>query len=108
MYITKHLLAAILCILLTLEALAQTPADATRHPKREFRAAWIQTVNGQFKGIPTEQMKGTLIAQLNSLHEAGFNAVIFQVRPEADALYASRLEPWSRYLTGTQGQAPTP
>ena len=108
MYITKHLLAAILCILLTLEALAQTPANATRHPKREFRAAWIQAVNGQFKGMPTEQMKRTLIAQLNSLHEAGFNAVIFQVRPEADALYASRLEPWSRYLTGTQGQAPDP
>ena len=36
------------------------------------------------------------------------NAIIFQVRPEADALYASRLEPWSRFLTGVQGKAPEP
>ena len=79
-----------------------------RYPKREFRAAWIQAVNGQFKGMPTEKMKATLIGQLNSLQGAGINAIIFQVRPEADALYASKIEPWSRYLTGVQGRAPQP
>ena len=82
--------------------------QAQNYPKREFRAAWIQTVNGQFKGMSTEKLKQTLISQLNSLQEAGINAIIFQVRPEADALYASRLEPWSRFLTGVQGQAPEP
>ena len=76
--------------------------------KREFRGAWIQAVNGQFKGMPTEQMKQTLTAQLNALQEAGINAVIFQVRPEADALYPSEIEPWSRFLTGEQGKAPSP
>ena len=77
--------------------------------KRGFRAAWIQAVNGQFRGIPTEKLKQTLISQLNSLQEAGINAIIFQVRPEADALAdASQLEPWSRFLTGVQGQAPNP
>ena len=81
---------------------------APRYPKREFRAAWIQSVNGQFRGIPTQQLQQTLIRQLNSLSEAGINAVIFQVRPEADALYASQLEPWSRFLTGVQGEAPNP
>ena len=81
---------------------------ASAYPKREFRAAWIQSVNGQFRGMPTEKLKQTLIAQLNSLQEAGINAIIFQVRPEADALYASQLEPWSRYLTGVQGKAPDP
>ena len=79
-----------------------------RYPKREFRAAWIQTVNGQFKGMSAEKMQDTLISQLNSLQEAGINAIIFQVRPEADAFYASKLEPWSRHLTGVQGQAPQP
>ena len=79
-----------------------------RYPKREFRGAWIQTVNGQFKGMPAQKMQDTLIAQLNSLQEAGINAIIFQVRPEADALYPSKLEPWSRFLTGVQGQAPQP
>lgn len=78
------------------------------YPKREFRAAWIQSVNGQFRGMPTEKLKQNLIGQLNSLQKAGINAIIFQVRPEADALYASRLEPWSRFLTGVQGKAPEP
>lgn len=93
-----------LCLLAWM-AQAQT---AVQYPKREFRAAWIQTVNGQFKGMPTEKMKQTLINQLNVLRQAGINAIIFQVRPEADALYASQLEPWSRFLTGVQGQRPAP
>lgn len=90
------------------QAQKQAAAEVARYPKREFRAAWIQAVNGQFQGVPTEKLKQTLINQLNSLQGAGINAIIFQVRPEADALYASRLEPWSRFLTGVQGQAPSP
>jgi len=80
----------------------------TTYPKREFRGAWIQAVNGQFRGVPTETLKATLINQLNALQEAGINAIIFQVRPEADALYNSAYEPWSRFLTGVQGKAPVP
>ena len=78
------------------------------YPKREFRGAWIQAVNGQFRAIPTDKLQQPLIDQLNPLQGAGINAIIFQVRPEADALYASQLEPWSRFLTGVQGQAPSP
>lgn len=77
-------------------------------PKREFRGAWIQVVNGQFQGMSTQRMQQTLIEQLNSLQGAGINAIMFQVRPEADALYKSTYEPWSRFLTGVQGQAPQP
>ena len=77
-------------------------------PKREFRGAWIQCVNGQFKGIGTEVMQKTLTYQLDELQKDGCNAIIFQVRPECDALYESQLEPWSYYLTGQQGQAPQP
>lgn len=100
-----------LCLLLLAACPLVLQAQCTkqqRYPKREFRAAWIQAVNGQFKGMPTEKMKATLIGQLNSLQGAGINAIIFQVRPEADALYASKIEPWSRYLTGVQGRAPQP
>ena len=104
----KQLFLLCLGALLPLVLWAQSPDASNRHPKREFRGAWIQAVNGQFKGMPTDQMQQMLIRQLNSLQEAGINAILFQVRPEADALYASRLEPWSRYLTGTQGQAPAP
>lgn len=81
---------------------------SNRYPKREFRGAWIQAVNGQFKGMAVTQMQQYLLRQLNSLKDAGINAIIFQVRPEGDALYVSELEPWSRYLTGEQGIAPTP
>ena len=72
----------------------------SRYPKREFRGAWIQCVNGQFQGMPAEKMQQLLIRQLNSLQEAGINAIIFQVRAEADALYKSSYEPWSRSLPG--------
>lgn len=75
-------------------------------PKREFRGAWIQAVNGQFQGIPTAELKQTLISQLDSLEKARINAVLFQVRVEGDALYKSSIEPWSKYLTGKQGVAP--
>ena len=76
--------------------------------KREFRGAWIQAVNGQFIGMSTAEMQATLTTQLNALQRAGINAIIFQIRPEADALYLSYYEPWSRYLTGEQGVAPDP
>ena len=76
--------------------------------KREFRGAWIQCVNGQFQGIGTAQMQQTLTYQLNELQKDGVNAIIFQVRPECDALYPSQIEPWSRLLTGQQGMAPSP
>ena len=59
------LLLLLLCVqVLTIQA-QQTPA--ANHPKREFRAAWIQAVNGQFRGMPTDKLKQTLINQLNSL-----------------------------------------
>ena len=103
----KSLLCAFLLSLVTGGMFAQMQKSSA-YPKREFRAAWIQSVNGQFRGVPTEQLKKTLISQLNSLQGAGINAIIFQVRPEADALYASQFEPWSRFLTGVQGKVPEP
>ncbi|MDE5677142.1 family 10 glycosylhydrolase [Phocaeicola sp.] len=87
---------------------ASVAGARTRHPKREFRGAWIQCVNGQFQGMPTEKMQQLFVDQLNSLQGAGINAIIFQIRAEADALYKSSYEPWSRFLTGVQGKAPSP
>ena len=97
-----------LCLCLALSGSLRAQIESQRYPKREFRAAWIQSVNGQFKGQDEATMKRNLINQLEALQRAGINAIIFQVRPEADALYASQLEPWSRFLTGVQGEAPAP
>ncbi len=79
-----------------------------QNPKREFRGAWIQSVNGQFQGMSRDAMQKTLSEQLDVLQRDGINAIFFQVRCEGDALYDSRFEPWSRFLTGQQGQAPNP
>lgn len=99
----KTILLLLIALLFTFVVSAQT-----RYPKREFRGAWIQCVNGQFQGMPTEKIQRLLINQLNSLQGAGINAIIFQVRAEADALYKSSYEPWSRFLTGVQGRVPSP
>lgn len=92
-------------LLLTLSVSAQ---EEYRVPKREFRAAWIQCVNGQFQNIGTEKMQQTLSYQLDELQKDGANAIIFQVRPACDALYESSIEPWSHFLTGVEGKAPHP
>lgn len=78
--------------------------------EREFRAVWVATVDNidypSKPGLPVSQMKSEMIAILNKCKSLNLNAVIFQVRPSADALYASKYEPWSWYLTASQGKAP--
>ncbi len=78
----------------------------------EFRAAWVATVSNinwpSKPGLSTELQQQEAIALLDFLKAHNFNAVIFQVRPQADALYKSDLEPWSYYLTGEVGKAPDP
>ena len=80
---------------------------------REFRGAWITVVASNQDwpsrpGLTVEQQKAELISLLDRAAQLHLNAVIFQVRPACDAMYASPMEPWSAYLTGTQGKAPEP
>lgn len=79
---------------------------------REFRAAWVASVANinwpSAPGLPVHQQKEEALKLLDLLQESNFNAVIFQVRPQGDALYESTLEPWSYYLSGQQGVAPDP
>ncbi|MEO8168188.1 MAG: family 10 glycosylhydrolase, partial [bacterium] len=86
--------------------------DSSPILKREFRGVWISTVANidwpTSPNLSTQAQKDQLIAILDNMAAAGFNAVVLQVRPECDALYQSSIEPWSYWLTGTQGQAPNP
>ncbi len=79
---------------------------------REFRGMWIVTVANidwpSKPGLSTALQKAELISILERASRLKFNAVIFQVRPACDAFYASKLEPWSEYLTGAMGKAPEP
>ncbi|MFS0838557.1 family 10 glycosylhydrolase [Paenibacillus sp. 1P03SA] len=82
----------------------------TGAPKREMRAAWIATVENidwPAKGTyDAEQQKQQLVRLLDELEATGINTVIYQVRPTSDTFYRSALNPWSAWLTGTQGKDP--
>ncbi|USG66656.1 family 10 glycosylhydrolase [Brevibacillus ruminantium] len=79
-----------------------------QHP--EMRAAWVSTVFNidwpSKAGLSAEQQKAEYIHMLDELKATGMNSIIVQVRPESDAIYPSKLVPWSKWLTGTQGKDP--
>lgn len=78
----KRYVTLLLCIL-TLNLYAQAP-------KREFRGAWLHTVGSNYQGLTKDQMQQKLLNEIETLHQTGINAVIFQVRPAADTFYRDR------------------
>ena len=79
---------------------------------REFRGVWVASVANidwpSKPGLSTWEQQGEMIAILNKAVALHLNAVILQVRTATDALYSSKLEPWSEYLTARMGQPPEP
>ena len=109
----RPVLLALLTLASARAATTYTPSAAEPPPvAREFRGAWVAAVNNidwpSKKTLTTAQQQSELRAILDQCAALKLNVVILQVRPACDALYASKLEPWSEYLTGTQGQAPSP
>src|SRR4051794_1991376 len=91
------------------------PPSGRAGPKpvaREFRGVWVAAVENidwpSKRGLSVDKQKQEFIAILDKCVDLNINAVIFQIRPQADALYDSKLEPWSEFLTGKMGQAPEP
>ncbi|MBN1852603.1 MAG: family 10 glycosylhydrolase [Pirellulales bacterium] len=86
------------------------PSDVPSAP-REFRGVWIATVANidwpSQPGLPSDKQQEELRQLLDQAARIHLNAVILQVRPAADALYESNLEPWSRFLTGEMGKPPS-
>lgn len=76
--------------------------------EREFRAAWIATVDNidfpSKKGLSPEEQKAEIVRDLDLAKSLRLNAVVFQVRPMTDAVYSSKIEPWSEFLTGEMGK----
>jgi uncharacterized lipoprotein YddW (UPF0748 family) len=91
---------------------ATTPPVVENPPPapREFRGVWVATVANidwpSAPGLPAAQQRAEAIAMLDSARALNLNTVILQVRPAADALYPSALEPWTEYLSGKQGGDP--
>ena len=114
MRFSKHAPARTLALCLVVAAVVWPPAASAQFaPKHEFRGVWIATVHNldwpssrsTFGG---SQQRAQFVAMLDKLQATGVNAVFFQVRSESDALYDSPYEPWSYWLTGSQGVAPDP
>jgi len=106
--------AALLAVV-ALSAIGKPSQDtSTTYPEiqREFRGVWVATVANidwpSTRTLTVEQQKAELIAILEKMRQLNLNAIILQVRPACDALYASTIEPWSPFLTGTMGKAPEP
>jgi uncharacterized lipoprotein YddW (UPF0748 family) len=103
----------VLCLVLPTVGSAQSYAPVNERPPRlaqEFRGAWVATVYNidwpSAKGLGASTQKKQLLAILNKLAVLKMNAVVFQVRPQCDAIYQSSIEPWSPWLTGTMGRSP--
>ncbi len=86
------------------------PTEDGGNGKREMRGTWVATVaNIDWPASPgedSEQQKRDLVSILDDVSANNMNCIVFQIRPTGDALYESRHEPWSHWLTGRQGDAP--
>ena len=101
-----------LAALLTLAGAAASARAQTTPPPvaRELRAVWVATVDNMDwpskAGLSAAEQQAELVGILDRLVQLRMNAIVLQVRPAADALYQSDLEPWSEVLTGEMGRAP--
>ncbi|HEY6142438.1 MAG TPA: family 10 glycosylhydrolase [Flavobacterium sp.] len=86
--------------------------ERSMHPKNEFRAVWIATVANidwpKSNVDAVEKQKDDFIEILDVYKKLNYNAVIVQIRSSGEAFYPTDLAPWSRYLTGKEGKAPSP
>jgi uncharacterized lipoprotein YddW (UPF0748 family) len=114
--VTQHIGKLVgITLVLTAWCCVLDPTIAANDPPpvaREFRAAWVASVQNidwpSRPGLPAGEQQSELRAIFDKAVELNLNAVILQIRPSADALYPSKLEPWSEYLTGKMGQPPEP
>ena len=102
----------LLCISIAQSQCIQGNEFSKTTPKRDLRGVFLASVFNlnwptNRSATPAVQ-RAELITILDNLKANGYNTVFFQVRPSSDALYASTIEPWSNYLTGTEGLAPSP
>lgn len=77
-------------------------------PKHQFKSTWVATIANLNMPQPTNEseFKASYLERLQTLSEWNMNAMIFQVRPLLDAWYPSKLNPWSEFLSGSQGTDP--
>ncbi len=91
---------------------ADTLPTIASAPAFEFRGAWVASVDNidwpSRKALPVDSQKAEFVRLVEMHYQNGMNALIVQIRPATDAFYPSPYEPWSEWLTGTQGKPPFP
>jgi uncharacterized lipoprotein YddW (UPF0748 family) len=117
-FLTAAAGVAALATLTTVDAPAALAATAPHQscepdpstPKHQLRGMWIATVVNidwpSKPGLSADEQKRELVSLYDTAVERGYNTIVLQVRPTADAFWPSEHEPWSKYLTGTQGKDP--
>lgn len=107
-----QMLTKALWLILLLWFTQPTHSPLSAQTPREMRAAWVATVVNidwpSSSSLSSQKQRQEMIAILDTLEALKFNAIFIQVRPAADAFFESSYEPWSLYLTGKQGKAPSP
>ncbi|PWG80769.1 glycoside hydrolase [Pararcticibacter amylolyticus] len=107
MLLSKRMFLASVFFLWSLALLSQSLP-----PKRELRGVWVATVQNidwpSKRGLASDVQRQELIRIFDEHQKTGINAIVLQVRPVADALYAKSREPWSMFLSGKQGQPSLP
>ncbi|WP_218033078.1 glycoside hydrolase family 10 protein [Brevifollis gellanilyticus] len=82
------------------------------NPPRELRGSWIATVHNinwpSREGLPVAQQQAELKRLIQNAKACGLNCLIFQVRSACEAMYESKIEPWSCYLSGLMSLQPSP
>ena len=101
-----------ICLIVLFFGLLIISSQLNAQPKAEMRGVWVATVMNldwpSASDLTTSEQKKEIIAILDHHQSLGLNAIFLQVRPAADALYKSSLEPWSKWLSGHQGKEPRP
>ena len=79
-----------------------------RFKQDDVRGVWVSNVANidTPKGLEKEEYQAYLKNMIAHIASYNMNTIIFQVRPASDAYYVSKLNPWSRYITGVEGKDP--
>ncbi|MEO5915365.1 MAG: family 10 glycosylhydrolase [Luteolibacter sp.] len=106
-----RIVAIFLALVLTASAQSYAPVNDTPPAlAREFRGTWIACIYNidwpSSSGLSAATQQAELRTILDKVASLKMNAVVFQVRPQCDAVYSSSIEPWSACLTGTMGGSP--
>ena len=103
----KKIFCMMMILVLTVSTFTINVSAATA--AQNMQAVWMATVfNIDFpitkNNVAAQEKEFT--QKLDALKAIGINTIVVQVRPKADALYKSTINPWSDVLTGTQGKDP--